>query len=71
MMEHNQWFKVNVITCAAPQMQIAKKQPHNYENVMAAVAMANNRNRNIKSSLHIGFAGIVCQPCQNYSPMVR
>ena len=36
MMEHNQWFKVNVITCAAPQMQIAKKQPHNYENVIRA-----------------------------------
>lgn len=34
MMEHNQWFKVNVITCAAPQMQIAKKQPRNYENVI-------------------------------------
>jgi uncharacterized protein (TIGR02452 family) len=34
MMERKDWFKVNVITCAAPQMQIAKTYPHNYESVI-------------------------------------
>ena len=32
--DKEEWFKVNVITCAAPQMQIAKTYPHNYENVI-------------------------------------
>ena len=34
MMDREDWFKVNVITCAAPQMQIAKIYPHNYEDVI-------------------------------------
>jgi uncharacterized protein (TIGR02452 family) len=34
MMPREEWFKVNVITCAAPQMQIAKRLPENYENVI-------------------------------------
>lgn len=34
MMDREEWFKVNVITCAAPQMQIAKIYPHNYEDVI-------------------------------------
>lgn len=36
MMNREEWFKVNVITCAAPQMQIAKKYPSNYEDVIRA-----------------------------------
>jgi uncharacterized protein (TIGR02452 family) len=32
--DKEEWFKVNVITCAAPQMQIAKTYPHNYEDVI-------------------------------------
>ena len=34
MMPHEEWFKVNVITCAAPQMHIAKALPANYESVI-------------------------------------
>ncbi len=34
IMNHEEWFKVNVITCAAPQMQIAKTYLHNYEAVI-------------------------------------
>jgi uncharacterized protein (TIGR02452 family) len=36
MMNHEEWFKVNVITCAAPQMQIAKAYPKNYESAIRA-----------------------------------
>lgn len=36
MMNHEEWFKVNVITCAAPQMQIAKAYPKNYESAICA-----------------------------------
>ena len=32
--DKEEWFKVNVITCAAPQMQKAKTYPHNYEDVI-------------------------------------
>ena len=35
-MKHEEWFKVNVITCAAPQMQFAKTLPNNYEDVIRA-----------------------------------
>ena len=31
MMEHDDWFKVNVITCAAPQLFGSVKRPDNYE----------------------------------------
>lgn len=31
MMNHEEWYKVNVITCAAPQLTIVKTLPDNYE----------------------------------------
>ena len=34
MMQHDEWFKVNVITCAAPQMQGAVRRPSNYEDAI-------------------------------------
>lgn len=34
MMEHDEWYKVNVITCAAPQMQNIVRQPDNYEQII-------------------------------------
>ena len=36
MMNHEEWFKVNVITCAAPQMQIAKAYPKTSESAICA-----------------------------------
>ena len=34
MMEHDDWFKVNVITCAAPQLFGSVKRPDNYEDAI-------------------------------------
>lgn len=34
IMDKEEWFKVNVITCAAPQMQKARIYSRNYENVI-------------------------------------
>ncbi|MBO4820006.1 MAG: TIGR02452 family protein [Prevotella sp.] len=34
MMNHDEWYKVNVITCAAPQMSRVNTRPDNYEAVI-------------------------------------
>lgn len=34
MLEESEWFKVNVITCAAPQLSYSQKRPYNYEAVI-------------------------------------
>ena len=34
MLEHDDWYKVNVISCAAPQMQGVVRRPDNYEDVI-------------------------------------
>lgn len=34
MMSNEEWYKVNVITCAAPQMQCQIRLPENYENAI-------------------------------------
>ena len=34
MMERSEWYKVNVITCAAPQLSVSRDCPDNYEDVI-------------------------------------
>jgi uncharacterized protein (TIGR02452 family) len=34
MMAHDDWFRVNVITCAAPQLFGSVKRPDNYEDAI-------------------------------------
>jgi len=34
MMNHDEWYKVNVITCAAPQLPLAPRMPDNYEDII-------------------------------------
>ena len=36
MMGREAWYKVNVITCAAPQMMGIAKQPNNYEDIISS-----------------------------------
>lgn len=38
MMPKDEWYKVDVITCAAPQMQMMRHKPNNYEEIITSRA---------------------------------
>ena len=36
MMEQNEWYKVDVITCAAPELKNMRSRPSNYEEIITS-----------------------------------